>query len=468
MKAKKLISILGVLGAVLINPSTCFADQKPPLYLSPGEQRFLPLSSTEKYSVSGSAIRYTRLPRQNRLLIKAVSPGTSSLVITRSDDVTVQVIRVEAKPDIHYPKPMLQALNLLESTEAIDGGTKMILRGEVRNPKEALAIAQLKQSFPQHLLDETTIAPNWFEQNKSEISYLLKDYPLLEMRAEPGMIHIQGPVVSASIAENLKRRVRLIQPLVEFDLQTTSGYSPTLYFKVFLLEVQKEFSSRLGVEINQPFPLQSVFSQSLNGSIHAMSERGLVRVLSAPELVVKAPGQAELFAGGELPIRLKSRFNETLIWKNIGLALKLDVKEYNGEKVRLTIETELNHQNDALTLESIPGIKTNRIKTVVESKMGKPLLLSGLLQEDTFEKVRGIYGISHIPVLGKLFGSEDFQQNRSELVAILLPHREPPKEPMQRISSGIPKGPLPVARNHIPASELETLKQSKDYPWNVL
>jgi pilus assembly protein CpaC len=211
-----------------------------------------------------------------------------------------------------------------------------------------------------------------------------------------------------------------------------------------------------------------MLDNSITYSIQALSEKGKVRVLSAPELVVKCPGQAELFAGGELPIHLKNHYEDKVVWKNIGLSLKLDVKEYNGEKVRLSIETELNHISTEWKIDQIPGVKTNRIKTQVEGTMGKPLLLSGLLEEELRGHTSGLPGLSDIPVLGKLFGSEDYQNNRSELVAILIPYREPPREPMQRISSDIPKGYLPLSRNFLSQEQIETLQASREYPWNVL
>jgi Flp pilus assembly secretin CpaC len=468
MKANKLMVIVGGLILFLGGTPPAFSIEKPPLFLKQGEQRFLPLSQKQKYSVSGNSIRYTHLSQQNKLLIKAMTPGLATLITTDGKETQIQTIRVEKVSNSYFSREFLQALNQLEVTETIDGGTKMILRGEVRTLKEATIIAHLRSYFPQFIVDETTIAPSWLEQNKHQIAALLKSHPQVEMQITEGNILIQGAVPSHNGSIALQKSIRLIQPLTEFELQTMQGFSPTLYFKVYLLEVKKEFASRLGVQITQPFPVQSILSQALTASIHAMSERGQVRVLSAPELVVKAPGQAELFAGGELPIRLQSRFNDSVSWKRIGLALKLDVKEYNGEKVRLNIETELNHQDTALTQDKIPGIKTNQLKTMVETRMGKPLLLSGLLQEDTFEKMNGIYGLSEIPVLGKLFGSEDFQKSRSELVAVLLPHREPPREPMQRISSDIPKGPLPIARNYLSTFEVETLQHSKEYPWNAL
>ena len=93
----------------------------------------------------------------------------------------------------------------------------------------------------------------------------------------------------------------------------------------------------------------------------------------------------------------------------------------------------------------------------MEGVIGKPLLLSGLLQDEERNEIRGLPALSDIPVLGKLFGSEDFQKNRSELVAVLLPYREPPGEPMQRISSDVPKGYLPIPRNFLTREQEERL-----------
>ena len=451
------------------------ALEMPPLFLKVGEQRLLTLPPFDRYSVSGPAIRYTRLKNENQLLIKGVSAGHSTLLLTHHQTTSTQSIRLETKPDSNYPHGLLQSLNLLENTETIDGGSQFILRGQVRQLKESQAIAHLKKHFGAFIVDETMIEPQWLDQNIHQISEVLKRYPALKLLQHEGTLTIQGSISNEFAITGLTKKIQSIQPLTEFDFQTIKGFSPTLYFKVYLLEVAKELTTKLGTEISQPITGRHAFSSiesfstnAVDFSIQALGTKGRVRVLSAPELVVKSPGQAELFAGDEMPIRLKNKFEDKVIWKNVGLSLKLEVKEYNGEKVRLTIETELNHLNRALTMEEIPGTKTNRVKTQVEGTMGLPLLLSGLIHEDEREKISGLPGLSEIPIIGKLFGSEDFQKNRSELVLILLPYREPPREPMQRISSEIPKGFLPLSRNYLSQEQVEKLQSSREYPWNVL
>jgi len=349
------------------------------------------------------------------------------------------------------------------------------LRGEVRDFQEARGIASLRDLYPSRIIDETTLTPEWSEKTTAGLSKLIEGQKGLTLNHDQGEFMISGSVSNDSILSSLKKRAKAIQPLTRFEVQTLKGADNTLYFKVFLLEVKKDLMQRLGVQWPTLHPATLNFNplhlggaSSLDLSIHALSEKGMARILSSPELVVKAPGQAELFAGGELPIRQRNKFNESVSWKSFGLTLKIDVKEYGDDRVRLAIETEISHLDSNLKQNEIPGIKSNRIKTLVDSRIGKPLLLSGLLQEDLQESQSGLPGLSAIPVLGKLFSSEDFQSKRSELVAILLPHRTPPEAPLTRISSDIPKGFLPLPRNRMNPEELEAAKKSPDFPWNVL
>jgi hypothetical protein len=69
--------------------------------------------------------------------------------------------------------------------------------------------------------------------------------------------------------------------------------------------------------------------------------------------------------------------------------------------------------------------------------------------------------------LGALFGSEDYLQEKSELVAILMPSLTPPAPPMNRFAQLLPKGKMPLARNWISPEAERDLESSPDYPWNA-
>jgi len=452
------------------------SGERAPVYLEVGEQRIFTFTNLYRYSVSGDSVRYFRLANQNEILIKAIKPGIATLYLQESKtDKTTRLIRVEQKKSINRPAGLLQALNPLNQTEVIEEGNHYILRGRIKSFHEARAVAYLRDHFQDTIIDETEIEPSWLEKSKAALADLIEAHPSLHLKAEEGAIEITGGLPTPTLTASVIKKIHAIQPLAVIEIQTLTNSNPTIYFKVFLLEVKKEEISSIGVEWPETMgaglqvtPLQLLFDQGIDLTIHALSQKGLLKILSSPELVVRAPGQAELFAGGELPIRQRSKFSDSVTWKNVGLSLKLDVKEFGGEKVRLNIETEINHLDQDLKNDDIPGIQSNRIKTQVDATLGKPLLLSGLLQEDVRNKMKGLPAMSSLPILGKLFSSEDFQNNRSELVAILLPHREPPAHPMERISSHVPRGFLPLPRNYINSDDEEELKQNKHYPWNVL
>jgi hypothetical protein len=449
--------------------------EDPPLFLEIGEQRTLPLPALEKFSVSGESLRFWRDPRRNLLLLKAVKPGLSTLLLEIPGGGTRRrTIRVEQKGRPRPPE-LLRALSSLESLEVIDSGPAFVIRGVLKNPGEASAVASLRDRFPNEILDETSLDPDWMVRSEKSLRHLVAERTGLSLVSESGEFLVEGTVATVAEAAALTKRIHAILPMVRAEIHAAGSAPSTLYFKIFLLELKRDLLSQFGIEwpLAHPGalhfnPLQFTGKSTMDLAIRALSERGMARILSSPELVVKAPGQAELFAGGELPIRQRSRFNDNVSWKPFGLTLKIDVKDFGGDRVKIGIETEISHLDTDARNDEIPGLRSNRIKTLVDGRMGSPLLLSGLLQEDLQERRRGLEGLSALPVLGPLFSSRDFQNRRSELVAILLPHRNPPSSPQTRLRSGLPRGMLPLPRNHMTEDELETARQEEDYPWNVL
>ncbi len=164
---------------------------------------------------------------------------------------------------------------------------------------------------------------------------------------------------------------------------------------------------------------------------------------------------------GHMAVRFNAMAAELERWGNSNLALIMD------EKARA--EAVINSLQDAsIGLDQVPGIQANRMKTQVDARFGVPLLLSGLLQQGMREQARGLPLLRQIPILGRLFGSEDYLNEQSELVAILLPASGPPSSPMARITQHVPRGPSPMPRQWISPSEERSLKQSEEWPWNAL
>ncbi len=483
----RFIAVLYVLSLPLIARADA---EKPPIYLQLGEQRLLKIQDLARFSLGDAAVRAVPLPKSSpkgdgktgSILIKAIHPGPSDLWIWKTDgSAEHRVIRVDKTASSPLTPKLAEALSQLSEVEIFYSTAGVILRGEIQSLNEAERIGTLTQGFPQEVRDETEPSDALLERAQAQLENWLLKSPYskrLKIIREDKMLAVQlveGNIGSPSEKTRIEKRARSIFPLVQSHFDSLPDASPTVHFKVFLLELKKTKFHSLG--LGWPAFQESAFRVTSSGiqdllqldlTLQILEGEGSLKILSNPELVVRAPGDAELLSGGEIPIESKSAYFSSVTWKNFGLLLQLHVTHSAGDRVRLDITTEVSHLDPSIAIDKVPGIQANRMKTQVDAQYGRPLLLSGLLQQNVRKISRGLPGLSRIPVLGALFGSEDYQNDKSELVAILVPSNELPRNPMERITRILPRGPIPAPRGPADPEKEHALQQSSEYPWNVL
>ncbi len=456
------------------------SQEGSPLILSQGEQRRWLVPQLLRYSLGNSeVIRVTSDPSQpDTLVLKAIRVGETDLWVWKKDGSLIRYPLLSLGKKALAPKSStwLRALGRLQRTEVLLTEKEAILRGPLESAEEALAIADLLAAYPTSVRDETEATPEYLRLAEERIRERLERDRLsrrLTLHREGNRLRIEGEVASADQERRLSQAIRRILPAIELRLGSVEPETPTVAFHVYLLELRKQRFQALGMR--WPSPLQaalSVTTQSgiqgaanLDFALDALEGRGEARILSRPQLAVRVPGEAELFSGGELPIRRDTRSVSELSWKTFGLLLKLKAESQKGERIRLEIQTEVSQLDSQISSADIPGLRSNRMKTQIEARLGTPLFLSGLLQDSHRKQARGLPLLREIPILGALFGSSDYLEERSELVAILLPlHRPAPV----LASSGIPKGRVPPSRQAPDPEHDRQLRLAEDYPWNAL
>jgi hypothetical protein len=465
------------------NARAASSREAPAWELWTGEQRIWRFSSKiSKFSLGGPALRATRLsghspaasspspqnstPDTDALLVRGQQAGAADLWVWLSDGTTefrrIRVLpspsgrgrRAANSPPSGEPggSALHEALERLEEVEALPTNGGALLRGQVRSLEEEARISSLLQGFPGAILNETQLSPTLLDSAEASLRTLVADFPELRLEKIPGNLRVSGsiedPVRRAGLARVLRQRLGR----VELDLRGLPDQAPVVRFRVFLIELRKTAFRKLGVHGHELLPLK-VQGRLLEGKLplqfqseshwdlllQALESEGEARVLSRPELVVRAPGEAELFAGGEIPIRTHTQFNSQVNWKNFGLLFRLKVLNASDSRVRLELQSELSRLDPTLSLDAVPGIQANRLKTEVDATLGEPLFLSGLFREELKTMARGLPGLRSLPILGPLFGSEDFLSERSELVTLLIPSSGKSGPP----ASTLPKRPEP-------------------------
>jgi general secretion pathway protein D len=187
--------------------------------------------------------------------------------------------------------------------------------------------------------------------------------------------------------------------------------------------------------ISQQFPgLSFLYTGSANISavLNAMESLTKVHVLSSPKLVVLNNHEASLQVGDQVPIVTQSALStagqnapivNSVDLKDTGVILKVTPRANVSGRVVLDVTQEVSDVV-ATTTSSInsPTIQQRKFSSVVAVRDGETIALGGLIKDSKSQTGSGIPLLRRIPLLGPLFGSEDRNTTRTELIVLITPH----------------------------------------------
>lgn len=168
--------------------------------------------------------------------------------------------------------------------------------------------------------------------------------------------------------------------------------------------------------------------------LQALQEKGEIKTLAEPNLVITNGEPASFLAGGEVPI-LRSVFtaggaSTDVTYEPFGIKFNMLPTLTGQNKIYLQLVPEIRDiDNDlsnfvaptgASTVRP-PAFKTRRTQTQVELESGQAFAISGLLREDNTRTLRKVPGAGDIPILGTLFRSKSFKKGESELLIVVTP-----------------------------------------------
>ena len=202
--------------------------------------------------------------------------------------------------------------------------------------------------------------------------------------------------------------------------------APLILVEITMAEVKRRAVERYGIA--PPTTLESTLSQNPQTfletaklSLNFLEQNGDGRILASPKILCRSGKEADFLAGGEVPIKIMSFKFSDVVWKKYGVMLKVKPTADLNNKMSIEISTEVSTLDFANSSDGIPGILTNRIQTHFDLERPSTVVLSGLLKNEKGHATSGLMGLSRLPIIGQLFSSKDWQENRTELVAYVTP-----------------------------------------------
>jgi pilus assembly protein CpaC len=156
--------------------------------------------------------------------------------------------------------------------------------------------------------------------------------------------------------------------------------------------------------------------------LDALKEDDLVKILAEPTIVAMSGKEGSFTAGGQIyiPIPTVSGSSPTLQEKDFGIQLKFLPRVLEQGRIELQVAPEVS---EILSFKQPdpPVFSVRKVSTTVQLKDGETLVIGGLMKNNVKENIKALPILGEIPILGALFRSSEFINERSELVVVVSP-----------------------------------------------
>ena len=182
----------------------------------------------------------------------------------------------------------------------------------------------------------------------------------------------------------------------------------------------------------------------------AQKQDGMVRILAEPNVMAVSGQEGSFLAGGRIFIPVAQENNRvTLEEKEFGVGLRFTPTVLAGGRINLRVSPEVSEvSRDGIGISAtgftggavLPLITTRRASTTVQLYDGQSFAIGGLIKNNLITSMKGLPVLGEVPILGALFRSSDYQQDKSELVFVVTVHLVKPLAP----NYALPTDKVPV------------------------
>jgi len=185
------------------------------------------------------------------------------------------------------------------------------------------------------------------------------------------------------------------------------------------------------------FPMASPFTNAfqiafhlldddISGILSLLKSQGLATIMARPTLVAMSGQEASFHVGGSFPVPVTGSYGTTgFNDKKYGVELEFVPTVVGKETINLVVTTSISDIDYSTSVTSggatVPGIVSREASSTLQLKDGQTFAIAGLLKEKINSVVNKVPLLGDIPVLGALFRSKDYLKEETELIIMVTP-----------------------------------------------
>ncbi|MCX6539672.1 MAG: type IV pilus secretin PilQ [Acidobacteria bacterium] len=160
---------------------------------------------------------------------------------------------------------------------------------------------------------------------------------------------------------------------------------------------------------------------NLDVALSALEQKGNLRVLSSPRVMMQNNYEAEMTQGIQIPIQVVSNNTTTVTFKDAALTLKVRPQITASNTVIMDVKLENSSADFSKAVNGIPPINTQRAWTQVLVNDNDTIVIGGIVVSQEQAQNDKVPVMSRIPLLGWLFKRDSFTDENRELLIFITP-----------------------------------------------
>ena len=453
---RQLIQVSLAAAIVLFAASALAQGESTSITLGVGQTRSLTIPGATRV-VEGDPSVASVQTAGNQIIIRAVSPGQTNVVVFKGSlqiNYMINVTPAGAKAVIADVKRLLGER---EGIQVNAVGDQIFIEGRAFTAEDYERVVQLTKLYG-NVQNLVKLNPNAKKLAANALIETLKRNGMKEVQANvvATTVFLEGSVESQNDLHKLELIIKALGEQVE-NLVTV-GIRRMVLMEVQFVEIKRGSLDKIGIKyptditggITGEYRYHKIIkgpgadeeSFDVLGNVQAdfalgfQFNDGYTRVLAQPKLVCANGEKAEFLAGGEVPIPLVTDQRMTVEFKKFGVGLNITPTTDAQGHISTRIEATVSDVDRSLSVTagglSIPGFRTRTVSTNVTVKHGETIVLSGLFSNDEQKDVSKLPLLGHIPIIGELFKSRSFQEQKTELAIFVTPKIVSPNTPRIR------------------------------------
>ena len=171
---------------------------------------------------------------------------------------------------------------------------------------------------------------------------------------------------------------------------------------------------------------------SVSVTANALQTVGDTNTLASPRIRARNKEKAKILIGSRVPVITSSTAlltsgtasSSSVQYLDVGLTLEVQPTVYLDGDVGIKLGMEVSSITNTVVVAGTQAytIGTRNANTVLRLKDGETQILAGLIQDSDTRNSAGLPGVSQIPIVGRLFGSNSTDREKSEIVLSITPH----------------------------------------------